>query len=1724
MGELLKANRRSAKGNVTREINNLKRWVEEEDKEEVTAVLQRLKDRFNDFMTAHEAFHANIQEEELDAIEESDTYRYEVQDGYLASLRSVKQYLKSLNEQVKTEPAEAAEAAAQGTSDMQEFISLLNLPKVEIETFSGDPLQYHSFLATFDEHVDKKVKDSDVKLSRLQYYTSDDAKTAIRPCSLVGGDEGYKQARETLARRFGNPHVICEMIVSNLKKGKPVRSGQDLQRIADELINGQATLKRIGMLAEVECQSSMAEIINRLQPYVRRKWKNKGLEIKRDKNMYPTFADLVEFVKREAEDSTDPVFGSSSAIKSAHAQDSTMSRSSSDIKPKCASAFTSIKSGSKPKFNPDCVLCGQKHKLLSCEDFRKLNPGQRLKLVKEHRLCENCLYSNHVTADCKKPSVCTVTGCGAKHSKFIHMDNTQAEVITNAVNCSSLVDQASDDVTSIDADVFVPIVSVVVNDQCKKFALLDNASNTTFCTRDLVKELNLRGSSVNFALSTLSASCETKQTQMVDITVMSEDRSECLKLSNVYVVDKIPVVNSVFDVSSYKHLCELPIVKSVPNVDILIGQDNAQALMPLEISKGKPGEPFATRTILGWSLNGSSIIKPPSRRVVMSYITACTTLEEKVERLWKIENDGLVEQDVSMSQQDRKVIKLWDEEIKYKDNHYILPIPWKDDAQVPNNIAVAHSRLSSLKRSLDKRDLVERYDTEIKKLTDKGYAEEIAPEEIKKNGRVWYLPHQAVITDKKPGKLRVVHDCASKFLGESLNEKCLRGPDLNNKLLFILLKFRQHQFAIMADVEAMYFQVRVPQSDRDALRFLWFDSSGNTQHYRMTSHIFGGVWCACAATYALRRTVQDNPGYDQIVVDTINNSFYVDDCLKSTPSRSDARKIIEGTKSMLSKGGFKLTKFVINDEALLQEVPVEERATEVKDFSEDSSSKALGVKWNVKGDEFYFQVDVQLKDQVTKRQILSIVSSNFDPLGLVSPVTIVGKVLFQDCTRLQLDWDEPVPDEVNCKWRAWMTSFGDLKDVMIPRCIKPHTFDESNIELHHFSDASERAYGCCSYIRCVNKNGEIHTALIMSKGKVTPTKPLSIPRLELQAATLSARIGAMLLRELDIDITRSYFWTDSLIVLQYIKNDTKRFQVYVGNRVSMIRSLSEASQWYHVPGKENPADLVTRGQTPQQLKESSWYHGPDFLKSYKTEWPQGEVIEDLPASDTEVRGEKSTVCVHAVMAEEQQLQHPLDQMISHYSGWQKLKRAVGWWIRYRDKLRKRSKEHGSELTVQEVKGAELVLIKHVQSQAYSQEINLLKKEKQVTGSLQDLLPVLNEDGVICVGGRLKHGNMSTSQKHPVILPYRSPLSDRIARWYHNVAHVGTEWTLCLMRMSFWIIKGRSLVKQIKKDCVVCKKLYRAPCIQQMADLPQERLEPNKPPFSCIGLDCFGPFYVKIGRAEVKRYGCVFTCFCTRAIHIEKLDSLETDSFLNGFRRFSARRGYPVKAFSDNGTNITGAQAELSKAVRQLDRRQIQAFSVQHEVEWHFNPPHASHMGGLWERMIRTIRRVMSAVLKDCRLNDEVLVTLLCEVEAIVNSRPLTKVSDDVKDMATLTPNHLLLLREGPKAMPGEFGPGDMYRKRWRYIQHLADQFWRRWVREYLPILQHRSKWTQEKVNVKVGDVVLVCDETTPRSLWPMGLVVEVKLGRDDLVRSVKVKTRSSELVRPITKVVMLEAS
>ena len=747
--------------------------------------------------------------------------------------------------------------------------------------------------------------------------------------------------------------------------------------------------------------------------------------------------------------------------------------------------------------------------------------------------------------------------------------------------------------------------------------------------------------------------------------------SESLSLRNVFITDEIPITSPKVNTFAFPHLKDLNFRGSQVRVQILIGQDNAEALVPLEVRRGAEGEPFAVLTKFGWVLNGPSMMSNHSMKVHAKCNFILTDalnaqnqsddfsmlrVESQLESWLNIENEGIVQRKAP-SVHDKRVLQYWDENIEFVDGHFQVPIPWKANIEVPNNRQMALRRLMSTQKNLVKRDLLVLYDAEINKLIDKGYAEYVPPGPP--TGPVWYVPHHPVLNPKKPGKVRIVYDCAAKFQGESLNDKCYSGPDLNNRLLHVLLRFRQYPVAYCADVEAMHYQILIPPNERDALRFLWFDSAGLVQELRMTRHLFGGIWCASSATYALRKSIQNVAQISDTASDIISRSFYVDDCLRSDLNVDAACSGASDALQVLSNSGFHLTKFSSNSLQVLSTIPENDRVSSDKDISPDTEGRVLGVKWNMFHDEFRFEFDVSVEGVMTRRRMLSLTASMFDPLGLISPILLKGKILLQEATALKLPWDDEIPSEIQRDWNLWISNLLSLSDLRIPRCLL--ITHDVICELHHFSDASEVAFGFCTYLRSVSLSGQINVKLVHSKARVAPLKRQSIPRLELEGAVLAAKADAVLKQEFDIPIEQSYFWCDSQIVLHYVRNESRRFVTFIANRISTIQGLSSPNQWQYIPSADNAADVVSRGCN---TLSPTWFSGPSFLHLPQDQWPAHQMTTCCP-DDLESKAPTSTAHSASVGRI-----HPIDQLCSHFSDWHSLKKAVAWILKVKAKISK----------------------------------------------------------------------------------------------------------------------------------------------------------------------------------------------------------------------------------------------------------------------------------------------------------------------------------------------------------------------------------------------------------------------------------------------------------------------
>jgi hypothetical protein len=1604
-----------------------------------------------------------------------------------------------------------------------QLIGVLQAPKVDLPKFSGEPLEYHPFIRAFEENVEKTLHDDGARLARLIQLCTGEAARVIRCCSLLPSKQGYLKARRLLKERFGDNFVIAELWVDRLTEGGP---RADLREFADDLRTCYESLQALGAFEELKSQASLAAIVKKLPTYLQNRWRDVVYELRRAEGRRPDLWDVVLFVEKAADVAADPVYGQPSG-RNAKTERSHQKSSYA------ASAVL------------ECPICLQEgHEVAECAGYLRQEPNERLQLAVQRQLCFVCLQPGHITRNCGRKEKCGASGCGQMHAALLHeadwrkfREGGRGKRKDSPKEASSGESSTRKNDSHVAATSYIdgtkvalPLLPVVVTSpesgiSVRTYALLDSGSNVTMCSDELLKALHVEGRPETMTLTTLEKSKSQSIARVVRLTVTSLDGEGEVCLPKVLSRRDLHLTRSSLvtkeEVAQWPHLRDLPLQHApIDNVTLLVGQDCPEALAPLTTVAGQPGEPYAIRTRLGWTVNG-----PVSRcdqhhpAAFFTVREALVELQRKVDRFWQLESDGVFEREKGMSVEDRKALVTWQDGVRFQDGHYVLPIPFRTSRpKLPDNRIMALKRLGSLGRKLQRNpELQRQYVSGIQALIDKGYAVPVPPEaENRADGKVWYLPHHPVINPNKD-KPRIVFDCAAEHHGTSLNRKVLSGPDLTNKLVGVLTRFRLHPVALMADVEAMFHQVRVCRDDQDVLRFLWWPEGrlgDQPASYRMTVHLFGGTWSPSCCTYALQRTVEDyGRQYSALARETVLRNFYVDDCLKSVTTEQEAVDLVRELKPLLAQGGFNLTKWTTNRPEVLRQIPEADRSPKAKEciLGTPAEDRALGVFWRVEADYLGFQVQ-RMDRPLTKRGILGMLSSVYDPLGVAGPFVLRAKKLVQDMCRAGVAWDDPASEENAQRWGQWVAELSDMAALRVPRCIQPP--GAVRRQLHHFADASEIAYGVVTYLRAVDHEGVVSSTIVMAKSRLAPIKAVTIPRLELQAATIAVRQDSMLRRELDMELDDSCYWTDSTIVLQYIRNTTARYHTFVANRIAEIHEGTKVEAWRHVPTRENPADNASRGTTAAELGTQKWLCGPEFLLLPPDQWPSFPGVAPLPADDPEVK---------TAFAAQIDREHPLERLVDHYSNWGRLLRVIACFMLIPDVML-RGASRVQRLQAQHLQRAEDALWVHVQSQHFADELDRIEGGRSVARhSPLSQLRLGLRGKLLVVTGRLTHAEVPAETKEPIVLPSQHPSIEALIRYTHErTAHAGRGYVLAELRRRYHILGAALLVRKILAACVACRRRAAKPCVQQEADLPEDRVRPCDPAFTSIGVDYFGPFLVTRGRTKEKKYGCLFTCLTTRAVHIEVADSLDTDSFLNCLHRFMARRGEPRLIRSDNGTNFVGAEKELSQEIERWNHERIQDELNDRRIQWLFNPPGASHMGGVWERQIRTVRRVLAGLTHGRALTHEMLNTLLTIAEGLINNRPLTAVSDDPRDLEPLTPNHLLIHRP-VAAPPGPFHEADQFsRRKWRQVQFMADEFWRRWTREYLPLLRRHTKWMEPHRNVSVGDLVMVLEHPMPRSKWPVGRIVDVRTGRDGLVRAALVRTADSELLRPVTRICVLE--
>ncbi|XP_055700149.1 uncharacterized protein LOC129799885 [Phlebotomus papatasi] len=802
----------------------------------------------------------------------------------------------------------------------------------------------------------------------------------------------------------------------------------------------------------------------------------------------------------------------------------------------------------------------------------------------------------------------------------------------------------------------------------------------------------------------------------------------------------------------------------------------------------------------------------------------------------------------------------------------------------------------------------------------------------------------------------------------------------------------------------------------------------------------------------------------------------------------------------------------------MEEIPLEMRAISPDEVRAHSKSiSALGLQWKPGEDSFSLVIDTP-KMATTKRELTAVAARIFDPLGFLSPVLIVFKMMLQQLWLAKVDWDEAAPEEIVEEYQKILSQYHYLKDVKIPRLIPSQ---EDTLTLHAFSDASEKAYGAVVYAMGRAPDGTPKICIVIAKSRVATLKPVTIPRMELNAALLLATLVKKVKEAVAPKYVEVQAWVDSTIVLQWLQEHPRKWEKYVAVRTSTIQETIPPSKWRHVPTEDNPADCISRGMLPEDLLQHKlWWDGPKWLPMGEENWPPRKVIEkksekvQIP-EEKSVNSEVSNVIV--LTSQSESSVDIVSQLIEKYSNFMTLIRVVAFVLRFSDNCRKKINERNLKfLSVHEQNRARDCIIKNLQRKHFPEEYKCCEKNNPVSKSskLSKLVPFIDDNGVMRVKGRLENADLSYETRHPIILPAKDKFVKDLVVFIHEMhLHSGVYLLQSILRAKYWIVGMKSLVKSVVKMCVNCTKAKPKTETPLMGNLPAYRVQPMRP-FYHTGCDFAGPFKTRVSKlrkaAIVKSYVCVFICMTTRAMHLEAVSDLSTDAFLAALRRFTARRGHCQIIYCDNATNFVGASGttreERLQGIRDHQHKITKCMS-DCGTEFHFIPSYSPTFGGLWERGVGNVKTHLRRVFGDTILTFEELSTVLAQIEACLNSRPICAMSTEVEDLQSLTPGHFLV---GHPLTPDP-GPDVMLLNpnrlsRWQFLQRLLQTFWNRWQQEYVTTLQQRPKWCTQSRNLAVGDLVLLRENQLKASRWKMGRIQEVHPGRDNVVRVVTVRT------------------
>ncbi|XP_063931166.1 uncharacterized protein LOC135143218 [Zophobas morio] len=1347
-----------------------------------------------------------------------------------------------------------------------------------------------------------------------------------------------------------------------------------------------------------------------------------------------------------------------------------------------------------------CNYCKQSHTIFFCQSFLGLNVDRRLNEIKKRHLCTNCLRSGHTLETCNAGNC---KKCNRRHNTLLHIESQPQPSSSTMSNCAQILSKNVILSTT-------QILATGANNKGIKFrSLLDNGSVSNFITERAVQKLGLKNiHKINLPL--IGIACKSSIISKA-VSVKISSISNSFKAYLDFLI--VPEITGNVPAQSFTPLQNLPTNIKLADpfynkslaVDLLIGNEIFWDILCIGQFRINKNGPTLQKTQFGWVIGGV-LNQFNSSNNLTSCNLSNISLDKQIRKFWEVEN--LPEKSDSSSVNNTCEVHF--KETFTRDatsGRFIVKPPLINE---PPCLGISKERALRLFYNLEKRfskdrNLFQQYSEFMRVCLALGHMTECEPD-----NSGYFLSHHPVHNESSTTtKLRVVFNASMKTdNNKSINDNLLVGPNLQQDLFSILIRFRIHKVVVCADLKKMYRQILLHPDHRKYQKIFWRNDSGeDIKVYQLNTVTYGFASSSYLATRCVHELanleMQNFPEAATIIL----RDMYVDDLIYGSSNIVDAAQLLNDIKQILIKAGFELHKISSNyscDFGFDEELQQQEQIS----LDKQNTIKTLGLFWDNNNDIIKYSTHSKNPriDKITKRGILSTIAHIFDPLGLAAPVVITAKIILQKLWSLKLDWDESLPIELHTMWCEFLETFSQLNQVAVPRRA---ICDYQQVEIHGFCDASP--------------DGTYQTHILCSKNKVAPLQSLTIPRLELCGALLLAKLVYKVTKSLsNFQIRNHYYWTDSTIVLAWLRTEPALLKSFASHRVSEIQSLAPYNNWYHIPSNQNPADILSRGDTPRHLMSSDlWWHGPSFLTT-----PHIPYIQEVP-SGTNLPEMKPKCCLIV----QRVTKHC--SLWSKFSNFDKLLRITALVRRFIFNLKNKHNKKLGAVTCSELREAHSLIITQVQSEAFHIDIHNIKKHNQVANNskIKNLSPFIDSSGLVRVGGRLAYSNIHNDRKYPLLLPKQHFITNLIIKKYHvENLHIGCQGTLAAVRQRYWPVSAKNAVKLVIFNCLRCYRCKPISYEQLMADLPVTRVTPSRP-FTVTGVDYAGPFTLKNGHGRtvktIKGYIAVFVCFATKAVHIELVCDCTSNSFLNALKRFISRRGKPSQIHSDNGTTFVGSNRHLKELYQLFQTKSFKDVVVGNlsnlGITWNFIPPNAPHMGGLWEAAVKSIKGHIRRVLNNTLLNYEEMNTVLIMIEACLNSRPLTPLSNDPNDLVALTPAHFLI--GGPLTAPVEEDLRDLPTNRlirFQLLEKMRQDVWKRWSNEYLHQLQTRYKWRNvPALKPAKGDLVVVREASTPPQQWPLGRIEELHPGKDGQCRVVTIKTMRGVFKRPLTKICVL---